>query len=355
MKKITAWVPYMDLIRLSAIFAVVVIHVSTPLAINYSNLDLNWFISYGYYITSRWGVPVLFMISGALLLTAPNESIKSFLTKRFSKIIIPFIFWNIFYTVFKLIKGNEFDMHGLTYTLTHQQIFYHMWFLYVLIGLYLLTPMLKVYVQNASNKNILYFLFLWFVMTCILPIVGKFANIILNVQFEAITGYIGYFILGYYLHNRITNFNSKLLFTIFFFSTLLVIVLDYIVISNYGNINRLFFGNFLSPFMVLQAFAIFLLLKKTKIGNYINKFELHLGIDKQLGRICFGIYLVHPLFMSLLYALSSTYKLSITQHYPLIAIPALSIFVFSACFIIFALITKLNKYFIIKKVSRLIY
>lgn len=79
-------------------------------------------------------------------------------------------------------------------------MYYHLWFLYVIIAIYLILPVLKVYIAGASQKNLQYYLLLCFIVTSVFSYISKFHEITVDIKVEAATGYIGYFLLGYYLH-----------------------------------------------------------------------------------------------------------------------------------------------------------
>ena len=49
--------------------------------------------SYGYHALVVMGVPLFFMLSGALLLDSQVTSIGHFLTKRFKRLLLPFFLW----------------------------------------------------------------------------------------------------------------------------------------------------------------------------------------------------------------------------------------------------------------------
>ena len=91
-----------------------------------------------------------------------------------------FLFWSIIYFVWRFAVQNE----GLSLTSIIQSVetgaYYHFWFLYMIIGLYLITPMLRVLIANSDRKLIKYSLVLWFVGMAIIPIIGLFDYNVLN-------------------------------------------------------------------------------------------------------------------------------------------------------------------------------
>jgi len=166
--------PWVDLMRFIAILLVVLAHVE------------NWgagsaWVRDFYYTVSRNGVPLFFMISGFLLLSK-QEDIPTFFRKRAARIIIPFLFWSIVYDV---QNSQAFAQSGVTLEGILKMFIRilrgpreaHLWFFYSLIGLYLITPILRVFVSKARDSEILYYIGLWFLVAPILFIVEAFTPI----------------------------------------------------------------------------------------------------------------------------------------------------------------------------------
>ncbi len=88
-----------------------------------------------------------------------------------------------------------------------------LWFMYTLIGLYLLAPVLSRWLNYASRTEIEFYLGLWGISLCF-PIVRPVVNI--NTGDTGIlyyfTGYAGYFVLGYYLKQYPKRIPWKALF-----------------------------------------------------------------------------------------------------------------------------------------------
>ena len=70
----------------------------------------------------------------------------------------------------------------------------------MIVGIYLITPLLKVFVKNAK-KEIEYFLILWLYASVVVNLVKYYYPINFNIELFYVTNYVGYFLLGYYLSN----------------------------------------------------------------------------------------------------------------------------------------------------------
>jgi len=140
----------------------------------------------GYAVISI-GVNLFIMISGYLLLDR-TETVKEFFRKRFFSILPLFIIFNIIYIYF---YNHSF--------ITIKKISApHFWYIYMILGLYLLTPWLRKVLQYAE-KETFYVVVLWFLCNVFNPYMQFFKFPKIPFSHFPITGFIGYYILGYYL------------------------------------------------------------------------------------------------------------------------------------------------------------
>ena len=113
------------------------------------------------------------MLSGALLLKQDKELIP-FLKNRFQRIVLPFLFWSLIYCfVFIIVswKQNTFteiiDLSGnifkdiLFFKGVFKQQAFHFWYVYMIIGLFLIVSIIRKWIKAASEKEILHFLCIW--------------------------------------------------------------------------------------------------------------------------------------------------------------------------------------------------
>ena len=135
---------WIEALRIIACFSVVLLHVS---AIGVQNLDIysrEWPIYVMFNSISRIGVCCFVMISGALFLgKSRGENIGEIYKKYIFRIAILILVWSVMFFVFRLLKG-DFDIISLK-TIIIELIngYYHLWYLWMIIGLYAITPILK--------------------------------------------------------------------------------------------------------------------------------------------------------------------------------------------------------------------
>lgn len=137
---------YLDALRCLAIFLVVLLHNDAPVVVNTACYGRpSWYLCMFLDGAVRLGVPLFFMISGSLLLGGPEAAEPAaFYRKKLPRLLVPLAVWNVIYH-----WTNAWQFHTDTGLLALlQKAFnrgtgYHMWYIYVLLGLYLLCPFLK--------------------------------------------------------------------------------------------------------------------------------------------------------------------------------------------------------------------
>jgi surface polysaccharide O-acyltransferase-like enzyme len=280
----------LSILRIMATFSVIVIHVSGPLVVKFSDiLIFEWRVANFYDSISRYSVPTFFMISGALLLGKDYE-LLDFLKKRFRKIIIPFLFWSLLYS---LLNRYAFTSEPFSVVKIIRDIFYgskyHLWFVYALLGVYLTVPVLRSWIKNAPQKEILYVLIIW--MITIILTIPKLNIYFPKIDFTYLSGFIGYFILGYYL--SLFKFEKKLSVILIFLGSLITIVGTY-YFTERNNKFYYYFYEYLCFNTLMVSSGVFMLFNRLQCNKpKVIYFVL------QFNTTCFGIYLMHPLLLQL--------------------------------------------------------
>jgi len=204
-----------DLIRTLAMILVIVLHSSNEtLQLLSSGSTAYWWTAVVYKSLALSCVPLFVMLSGALLLQPSklNESIRVFLKKRLSRIGLAFGFWSGVYIAWSFyITKSPLTLINIVESIWYSLFtgaYYQFWFIYLIVGLYLITPILRVVIANANLRIIRYLILLWFVGISIVSIVELYSPLFpgavaggytLNPLVFAIGGWIGFFVLGIYL------------------------------------------------------------------------------------------------------------------------------------------------------------
>lgn len=195
-----------DLLRILAAFSVVMLHSSAQF---WYTLDINsreWLIANAYDALSRFGVPVFVMLSGAMFLPKERElSIKRLYTHNIMRVAAVYVFWSALYGL-QDSRYLDFTQAGWKDVVKEMVTGrYHLWFLPMIAGIYVLLPILRVWVHNAGRRNLEYFLLLFFILqilswTLRTAVSSASLHYVLNtLRVDLVCGYGGYFVLGYYV------------------------------------------------------------------------------------------------------------------------------------------------------------
>ena len=148
----------LDLLRCLAILMVVTLHAAAPLLSDPSLLGTPaWYFCLLLDPFSRTGVPIFFMLSGFLLLRDPRTlQVGPFYRRRLPRLAVPLVLWNLIYALADAWSARR-PFSPLEYLegLLDRGCYYHIWFIYLLVGLYLLAPFLKRIVDHASGREVL--------------------------------------------------------------------------------------------------------------------------------------------------------------------------------------------------------
>ena len=202
----------------------------------------------GYAVISI-GVNLFIMISGYLLLDR-TETVKEFFRKRFFSILPLFIIFNIIYIYF---YNHSF--------ITIKKISApHFWYIYMILGLYLLTPWLRKVLQYAE-KETFYVVVLWFLCNVLNPYMQFFRFPKIPFSHFSITGFIGYYILGYYLKKYRYKLEKIPFICVIgvYITGFLISVLStkYVLVTTGNRISDFFDKNSLGTFFMSVSFFIF--------------------------------------------------------------------------------------------------
>lgn len=341
---------YLDILRVIACLSVIMIH-SSGTYVTKNIGSFNFWIGNVFDGLARIGVPLFIMISGTLMLDKNYQFSNKKLIKHIIKMITFFVFWSAIYCIIFnivypiLIKHQSIDIIKVIGSLIKGH--YHLWFVYLIIGLYLIVPLLRLWVNDENKKYVEYFIILSIIFTYIIPqiisIGSNYSNLFEhlnyimqnNLQLRYVGGFTTYFILGWYINNFDIK-NKKIIYLFGFLGLLISIIGTYILSITTGKALQMY-GN-LNINVLLQSVAIFIFVKEIFINvqNGNNKFI------NAISKYSLGIYAIHALVIQIMYKILSKINFDIA----LINIPIVFIVSFSVSFLC-ALI--LNKIPVLKK------
>lgn len=277
----------LDIIRIFACLMVVLMHSPIPSA-NASGL----FLVALSYITAPC-IGLFFMVSGALLLPVKNDYF-TFLRHRFGKVAIPTVVWSLIYIYIRWdFSESEIKIWqtiaSLPFSAQGEGV---LWFMYTLCGLYLLAPILSGWLVRASKREIEFVLILWAITLCYpLLEIWFLINDSNTGPLYYFGGYVGYFLLGYYLKNFYKNISLTICCVVALVGVALLWATKRIGIEL----------DFYSVFWYLSIFIVALCIVLWKLVYHVvkdRKFgETTIKTLSLVSNLSFGVYLVHILVM----------------------------------------------------------
>ena len=314
-----------DVLKLLACVGVIVIHISG------NGLELFPIGSFSYLSSAFWdslarfAVPVFFMCTGALMLPPERRlDAKTVWKKYFLRVLIILLFWSWAYYMlvvagqYLLIYWAEenFFLNSITHTLRFDH-FFHLYYLQILLLLYALLPVLRVFARAAGEKEMRYALGVWAVLGLAFPLLRKYPPLEwlggitgqydINMAWSA----MGYAMLGYYLNTREASRFSVRGSALLFAGGFAVTFGGTVAASLLTGETVIAFMEGMSPGPAMMAAGLFCLVRRL-CGSRSSSARI-----ARLVKASFAVYLVHMAFVMVL----RQFGLSLTLLPPLISVP----------------------------------
>jgi surface polysaccharide O-acyltransferase-like enzyme len=321
---------FAEILRALAIFAVIILHNSADYGEQYGQIPMShWWSGTIWDGLVRFCVPMFVMLSGAFLLKPEKEvSIKEVFVKRLPKILIPLVFWSIVYVLYAAYNSEEriggINVKEQLKTFIEGPVIYHFWFLYMMIGIYLLYPIINLFITSAKKVHIEYFLIVWFFANSIFGTIETLFDLSIGIDLSFFIGYAGYFVLGYYLYTyTFTKRQLNIAYLLGLFGFLLSTLFPYIcIVLNFKERASLIESDFTID-IVLVEIALFLWFKNRTYNEESTSFGKK--AISEISKESFGIYLVHVLLMEMLFegdlAVFPKFAETVSTWHPAWAIP----------------------------------
>jgi len=330
---------YLDFMRVTAMFSVIILHVAAYFLDEQSIGSYEWNVMTIYDSFVRFSVPLFVMISGVLWLDSRKKvSLKKIYKKNILKLVISFAFWSIIYAILETLFLGETSINEFVWKCIEGH--YHMWFLYMIVGLYIVTPLIRKITNDEKLTK--YFLIISLITgICIETIksVHIFARVIkVSEKFNIYIGmgYVFYFVLGYYLSKkRVSKGVSKVIYILGIISAFVIFFLTRYSSLKSGKLVEDYF-NYLNLFVLAESVAAFVFIKN--MSEFLYQKERAVKCISKISVYCFGIYLIHDLAIQLLLL----FNFKSTSFNPAFSIPIIAVIVFIISFVLVFLIGKVK-------------
>lgn len=292
----------LDSVRVVAIAAVIMIHVSAGFVTGLESGSQGFFWGNIFDSLSRIGVPLFVMVSGALMLDENKEiPLRKLFFERIPKIIFLLGVWSLVYTLLyrvalPLYKGEPLSIKSIVggFVFGH----YHLWYLYMQIGLYMALPFLRCIVCKKNKNIVLLYIILSLFSKFSIPVINMIAQwqenaiylvkLINKFKLGFFNEFISYYLIGWYIvHIGVAaKYRRVIAYLVSLLSVVVIIVYVYFSkdYSNaYKNSNILVF---------LYASGVFLLLNNITINSKAKK------PMQMFSEYSFGMYVIHLIVLS---------------------------------------------------------
>jgi len=294
-----------DLVRVFATVCVVLTHVSAVPATHLPQVGRPaWDYAVIYDAVSRAAVPLFIMTSGALLLAGSKIKVSAFAWRRFGKVGIPLLFWSALYFVWRISIRNEtltpsdyvyHVLHGFT-----DPVYPHLWFLYAILILYALVPLLAFALRKISPQFLLGLVLIWAMIQTAEFFWTQGASAYIGFDFLSLAGCVGYFVAGYALAlalpSKLPRLQVRILFCVFVAAAAVASVGTILSSSESGGqLNESLLAP-LAPDVLVMSLSAFV---------FLRELPNHLGLSSHVmltwfAATSFGVYLIHPMAIDVL-------------------------------------------------------
>ena len=301
---------WIDAIRSFACLCVITTHAPMP-----NGSDGSSFIAIFNYYSVAGASILFFMISGALVLYKEKD-VFPFLKKRLSRIALPMFIWSLFSLSTDYISGKLSGMEMLTKICLipfYPQVGTY-WFIYVIFGIYLVTPILAMWLNHSKRNDIRFYLYLWG-LTLFLPYItcldDRF-NVVVEFRHGVLYhfyGFLGFAVMGFYLRRYVNIKQYKYKHV----ALLLALIVLPWLLYYFTEIPHSVIQNRMSVNVVAMCICYFIIIKRINLSSRAKQ------IVYDFAQHSFGIYLVHILIMrQLIWPLLWKYNIHYIIQIPLI-------------------------------------
>lgn len=288
---------YISVLRVIAILSVLAIHVvrtpstGTPWDMSQFEFQLSAIVAA---VFNAFAVPVFIMISGALFLNPDKEiTLKKLITKYSCRIFLVILTIGSLFALMEIVFNNRsfapIDVLQAIRNALVGKTWSHFWYLYLIIALYLVTPVFRAFVEKTSNNELIGVLIIMYVFSIALPLLCSIVNIPQGFHIP-FANFCFYYLAGYAIHSDRLKINNNLCIA------LIVLSVAYIVGMSFLKDNIMFCNFEINnvSYIGIMSIAVFALTKNCVSGD-TRKVELF------LANMSFGVYIFHALFLNFIY------------------------------------------------------
>lgn len=290
-----------DLVRVLAAFLIVAIH---TLQVSYwlSELppnSLGWLVADLLAAATRWALPIFVMTSGYFLLDpAKPQNWQAYYRRRIGRIGWPLLAWTMLYLALTasnhLLAGQPIGLAEMPASVVRGIPYYHMWFLYMLPGLYLAAPFLKAATDHLSRQQLITVVTICFVVTSLSAMINGLYPTQSKTYIDEFPRYIGYFLAGHLFGRVLPPAKLAPALAIMVVSAIATAVAAWCVAELMSPARAVQVFGFANPTIIALSLAAFVVIRGVPIDPYWNPWLA------RAGETTLGIYLIHPALIDMM-------------------------------------------------------
>jgi surface polysaccharide O-acyltransferase-like enzyme len=292
---------WVDLVRLIAAFLIVLGHVLN-LDRRFQEVPVgspDWLLIDVLTAALRWALPIFVMISGYFLLD-PQRPLnwRSYYRRRLRRIAWPLLAWSVFYLGIvgcdEHLAGRPVDWAAMAGMVIRGAPYYHLWYLYMVPGLYLVAPFLKLATDRMTPNQLVAAVAICFAVTIFSATLDGLYSVRNATYIDDFPRYLGYFLAGHLLGRVLPPRKAApdafaLLLSIA--ATAALAWAAAIALSPAQALRVFGFGN---PTIIVMSLAAFALIRRMPVARVSRPWLA------RVGNATLGVYLVHPALLDAL-------------------------------------------------------
>jgi surface polysaccharide O-acyltransferase-like enzyme len=283
-----------DVVRAVAVFLVVLLHLSGSARATH---DAAGWADLGLHALSRASVPLFVMLSGWLLLAQPARPIGDFWRRRASRTVWPLLAGSVLYGWWRTWShGEHWTVAGAAKAFAAGSVYYHLWFLYLILALYVITPFLRTWFAHADRRERRFALGFWIGLLIVPPIVHRLTGPEWLLTGGMYLDYAGYYVLGAWLGARPADSAGRRMAAAALFAGWGATAIGTWILTPAGQSQSELLLDYLRPNIALMSVGAFVLLHS--LGQLAAPAPVA-SVVRWLSRHSLGIYLLHPLLLEL--------------------------------------------------------
>lgn len=335
-----------ELLRILCCFLVVAIHVA-PMHDAYMKLDVSYFEKIESLLIQsvvRMGLPVFFIISGIFILNDNKKvGIVGFYRKRLAGLLIPFF---VFSAIHYFVAGYGMQdaavpdlFHGyFVGLLSKTGIAVHFWFVYVMLGIYLVAPAFSVMYSGISERGAV---IIFVTLVASKSYILYFSWLIPGLEIPNLPTWLTYFLLGG-LIPRLPKVSFKWLLLAFSISFCLTCIMTYF---QFSGLIKLYLAPFDSGVNMLLMSTLCCMLFYSMNISVSEKIK---QILCYIASLSYGVYLIHFL---ILIEIGRYFDTAWYIHSPALYTLSITLAVFISALLVSAVVNKILVDRIVRRVA----